>query len=198
MQMHLSDLSFVVRRGGGRKLVQVKARSSKLRHSSSCFFHNHDALLHFVDAFDLCLQILFYFIGEQVVPLWSSQTLPLVQVMMPELYKLQDEKPYIRIVKFNCNKENKELVRLTCGVLQYCTVLAHFYVVLSGRTEYLRPFWLLISLERASVVARRVHRFTQPVLWGIHTIKCVQVTVWRGTESSDGQIKHPPTLALWI
>jgi hypothetical protein len=59
---------------------------------------------------------------------------------MPELYKLQDEKPYIRIVKFNCNKENKELVRLTCGVLQYCTVLAHFYVVLSGRTEYLRPF----------------------------------------------------------
>lgn len=29
---------------------------------------------------------------------------------MPELYKLQDEKPYIRIVKFNCNKENKELV----------------------------------------------------------------------------------------
>ncbi|KAF5834326.1 thioredoxin-like protein [Dunaliella salina] len=31
------------------------------------------------------------------------------QVMLPELYKLQDEMPNIRIVKFNCNKQNKDL-----------------------------------------------------------------------------------------
>eukprot|EP00983_Pelagomonas_calceolata_P013228 422642-Pelagomonas_calceolata.AAC.2 len=29
--------------------------------------------------------------------------------MLPELYKLQDEMPHIKIVKFNCNKQNKDL-----------------------------------------------------------------------------------------
>jgi len=31
------------------------------------------------------------------------------KVMLPELYKLQDEMPHIKIVKFNCNKQNKDL-----------------------------------------------------------------------------------------
>lgn len=32
------------------------------------------------------------------------------KVMLPELYKLQEEMPQIKVVKFNCNKANKDLV----------------------------------------------------------------------------------------
>jgi len=30
--------------------------------------------------------------------------------MLPELYKLAEEMPHINVVKFNCNKQNKDLV----------------------------------------------------------------------------------------